>query len=542
MVIVQGDTTSAYGAALAADALGIPVAHVEAGLRSHDWTQPWPEERNRVMIDRLACLLFAPTAEAAANLGDESPAVRGRVLVTGNTGIDALLMTRATLGPAPPRDGPALILLTCHRRENFGAGIAAICDAALRLAARGDTLLLCPVHSNPAVGEVIRARLSAHPAIVLTGPLPYRETVAAMATAHLILTDSGGIQEEAPALGTPTLVLRDVTERPEALATGNLALVGTDPDRIVAAAARLLDDPCRACRDGASRLPVRSRRRGDEDPRCHRTIFLVGRARRSSIAFGAALDQGRRPIRSTPMAANWAPESWRGYEARQLPDYPDPEALAAAETTIARFPPLVFAGEARALTADLATGRGGQGVPAPGRRLRRELRRIPSQQHPRHLPRAAADGGGADLCVEAAGGEARPHGGPVRQAALDADGGDRRRLATQLPRRQRQRHRLHRGEPQTRSRADDPRLQPVRRHAQPAARLRLGRLCQSATGPPLDARLHGPQPVGGPLPGCCRPDRRCARLHGGLRARSRDRAAVAGHAFLYQPRGAAAPL
>jgi UDP-N-acetylglucosamine 2-epimerase (non-hydrolysing) len=243
MVIVQGDTTSAYGAALAADALGIPVAHVEAGLRSHDWTQPWPEERNRVMIDRLACLLFAPTAEAAGNLGDESPAVRGRVLVTGNTGIDALLMTRATLGPAPPRDGPALILLTCHRRENFGAGIAAICDAALRLAARGDTLLLCPVHSNPAVGEVIRARLSAHPAIVLTGPLPYRETVAAMATAHLILTDSGGIQEEAPALGTPTLVLRAVTERPEALATGNLALVGTDPDRIVAAAARLLDDP-----------------------------------------------------------------------------------------------------------------------------------------------------------------------------------------------------------------------------------------------------------------------------------------------------------
>ena len=243
MVLVQGDTTSAYAAALAAQALGIPVAHVEAGLRSHDLAQPWPEERNRVMIDRLATLLFPPTADAKANLIAERDVVTGDIVITGNTGIDALLTMRAKLPTTPAQDGPALILLTCHRRESFGAGIAAICDAALRLAARGDLTILCPVHSNPQVGDVVRAKLSDHPAIVLTGALPYRETVAAMATARIILTDSGGIQEEAPALGTPTLVLRDVTERPEGLATGNLVLVGTDPDRIVATASRLLDDP-----------------------------------------------------------------------------------------------------------------------------------------------------------------------------------------------------------------------------------------------------------------------------------------------------------
>lgn len=243
MVLVQGDTTSAYAAATAAHRLGIPVGHVEAGLRSHDLTQPWPEERNRVVIDQPATLLFAPTADAEANLLAERAVVTGDIRVAGNTGIDALLTMRANLPSPPPGDDPALILLTCHRRENFGAGIAAICDAALALAARGDVTLLCPVHSNPQVGDVIRVKLSDHPAIVLTGALPYRETVAIMATARLILTDSGGIQEEAPELGTPTLELRDVTERPEGLATGNPALVGTDPDRIVTTAVRLLDDP-----------------------------------------------------------------------------------------------------------------------------------------------------------------------------------------------------------------------------------------------------------------------------------------------------------
>jgi UDP-N-acetylglucosamine 2-epimerase (non-hydrolysing) len=244
IVLVQGDTTSAYAGALAADQLGVPVGHVEAGLRSHDLASPWPEERNRVEIDRIADLLFAPTTEAAGNLLDDRH-VRGRISLTGNSGIDALLLMRRRLVSLPPavEDGRALILLTCHRRESMGAGIDRICTAVLRLVARGDVRLLCPVHPNPVVGDMVRDRLGNHAAISLVEPLSYRDTVAAMAASRLILTDSGGIQEEAPALGVPALVLRDVTERPEGIVSGNLALVGTDPDRIVAAASRLLDDP-----------------------------------------------------------------------------------------------------------------------------------------------------------------------------------------------------------------------------------------------------------------------------------------------------------
>jgi UDP-N-acetylglucosamine 2-epimerase (non-hydrolysing) len=240
MVIVQGDTSTAYAAARAAATVGLPLAHVEAGLRSGDLADPWPEERNRVAIDRLATLLFAPTPEAAAKLAAER--CEGAVLITGNTGIDALLWMRGRVAlPAP--GGRGRILVTCHRRESFGQGIAEICSAVLTLADRGDVAVTCPVHSNPAVAEMVRARLAAHPAITLTDALGYADWVAAMVSAHLILTDSGGIQEEAPALGVPTLVLRHVTERPEALATGNLRLVGTDPATIVAAATRLLDDP-----------------------------------------------------------------------------------------------------------------------------------------------------------------------------------------------------------------------------------------------------------------------------------------------------------
>jgi UDP-N-acetylglucosamine 2-epimerase (non-hydrolysing) len=245
IVLVQGDTTSAYAAAIAARRLDVPIGHVEAGLRSHDLRQPWPEERNRVMVDRLSTLLFAPTQEALGNLMAERPAVNGHVVVTGNTGIDALLIAR---GPAPTPPGPAtagkhLIFLTCHRRESIGDGIAGICTAALQLADRGDVEILCPVHTNPQVAATVRERLGLHPAIRLTAPLPYHATVSAMAAARIILTDSGGIQEEAPALGVPTLVLRDLTERPEGVASGNLKLVGTDPTRIVSAASHLLDDP-----------------------------------------------------------------------------------------------------------------------------------------------------------------------------------------------------------------------------------------------------------------------------------------------------------
>ncbi len=243
IVLVQGDTNSAYAGALAAYRLAIPVGHVEAGLRSHDFDQPWPEERNRVMIDRLADLLFAPTPESAANLEFEREVVKGRCLITGNTGIDSLLTMRSRLPLERPMGERALLLLTCHRRENIGAGIEAICAAALRLADRGDIDILCPVHPNPAVGDTVRRLLGDHPSIKLTGALRYRDAVMAMAHARLILTDSGGIQEEAPALGTPVLVLREVTERPEGIASGNLLLVGTDTDRIVAEAGRLLDDP-----------------------------------------------------------------------------------------------------------------------------------------------------------------------------------------------------------------------------------------------------------------------------------------------------------
>jgi UDP-N-acetylglucosamine 2-epimerase (non-hydrolysing) len=243
MVLVQGDTTSAYAGALAAYRLGIPLGHVEAGLRSYDFAHPWPEERNRVMIDRLATLLFAPTPESAANLHAEADVVKGQCLITGNTGIDALLMMRAQLPVPASETEKKLILLTCHRRESIGRGIEAICTAALRLADRGDVVILCPVHPNPSVGAVVRAMLGQHPAITLTGALRYRDLVAAMVGAHLILTDSGGIQEEAPALGVPVLVLRKVTERPEGIGSGNLRLVGTDADRIVAEASRLLDHP-----------------------------------------------------------------------------------------------------------------------------------------------------------------------------------------------------------------------------------------------------------------------------------------------------------
>ncbi|WP_363182251.1 non-hydrolyzing UDP-N-acetylglucosamine 2-epimerase [Sphingomonas quercus] len=241
LVLVQGDTSSAYAAALAARSLGIPLGHVEAGLRSYDMDRPFPEERYRVAIDRIAALLFAPTPEAAANLGADR-AVRGQVLITGNTVIDALLTMRARLPPAPP-DPRRLVLVTCHRREAIGDGIDGICAAVARLAARDDVRILLPLHPNPAIRAPVQAALRDVPQVTLSDPLPYPEWVAAMSAAHLILSDSGGMQEEAPALGVPLLVLREVTERPEGLASGSLRLVGTNADRIVAAATRLLDDP-----------------------------------------------------------------------------------------------------------------------------------------------------------------------------------------------------------------------------------------------------------------------------------------------------------
>ncbi len=242
LVLVQGDTSSALAAALAAHGQGIPVGHVEAGLRSHDLNQPWPEESNRISIDRLSTLLFAPTPTAMANL-DADPMIKGERHLTGNSGIDALM---AIHPPAhrPPRQplGRRELVVTLHRRETIGAPLQGICEAIRALADRSDISVTLPVHPNPDVKAIVCARLAGHAAINLCDPLPYPEMLARLATADLILSDSGGLQEEAPALGVPLLILRDVTERPEAIICGSALLAGTDPRAIEAHATRLLDD------------------------------------------------------------------------------------------------------------------------------------------------------------------------------------------------------------------------------------------------------------------------------------------------------------
>lgn len=249
LVIVQGDTTTAFCGALGAFYRGVAVAHVEAGLRSGDFGQPFPEEMNRVLATKLAALHFAPTDAAAENLLREGVAPEG-IRVTGNTGIDALLETRDALAsgdllaegvPAIDAD-KKLILVTAHRRESFGEGFDGICDALLRLAARGDVQIVYPVHPNPQVRAVVERRLGGIAAIRLIEPLSYVPFVDLMRRAHVLLTDSGGIQEEGPSLGKPVLVLREKTERPEAVAAGAARLTGTDPARIVAEASLLLDD------------------------------------------------------------------------------------------------------------------------------------------------------------------------------------------------------------------------------------------------------------------------------------------------------------
>lgn len=242
LVLVQGDTASAVAGAWAARGCGIPLGHVEAGLRSFDLRQPSPEEGHRIVIDRIAGLLFAPTERAAANLRRDSRS-GGRVWVTGNTGIDALLHMRARLGPRRTAAGDRrLILATCHRRENQGERARAVCEALKRMVAELPVRIVAPLHPNRHVRRAVEEALGGTPFIELTEPLDYAEMVRLMDESWLILSDSGGLQEEAPALGRPLLVLREVTERPEALATGNIALVGTDPDRIAAAVAGLLED------------------------------------------------------------------------------------------------------------------------------------------------------------------------------------------------------------------------------------------------------------------------------------------------------------
>jgi UDP-N-acetylglucosamine 2-epimerase (non-hydrolysing) len=249
LAVVQGDTTTTFCGALAAFYQRVPVAHVEAGLRTGDLYQPFPEELNRVLTARMAALHFAATPEAAGHLAREG--ICERVFVTGNTGIDAVLWVRDRLesgelrvsGPRMQMPGKRLVLVTAHRRESFGEGFDRICQALLKIADREDVHLVYPVHPNPNVREAVHRHLQSHPRITLMEPMDYVPFVDLMRRAFLILTDSGGIQEEGPSLGKPVLVLREKTERPEAVTAGTVKLVGTDVERIVSEAARLLDDP-----------------------------------------------------------------------------------------------------------------------------------------------------------------------------------------------------------------------------------------------------------------------------------------------------------
>jgi UDP-N-acetylglucosamine 2-epimerase (non-hydrolysing) len=242
--MVQGDTTSAFVGALAAFYQRIPVAHLEAGLRTDDLFEPFPEEANRRLITPLASLHFAPTELAARRLRREGVPAQ-RVLVTGNTVIDALLKVRSTLPQSP--DSPMrrrVILLTMHRRESFGRPFENICQAILDLVERNPLVEVhFPVHASPFVREPVERLLSGHPRIILSEPLEYGELVRLMEASYLVMTDSGGLQEEAPALGKPVLVLRDKTERPEAIRAGTACLVGSRRQRILNTAERLLHDP-----------------------------------------------------------------------------------------------------------------------------------------------------------------------------------------------------------------------------------------------------------------------------------------------------------
>lgn len=245
LVLVQGDTTTAFAAALSAFYEQIPVGHVEAGLRTDNLLDPFPEEANRRLISQIAHLHFAPTQQSAANL--QASGVVGRVMLTGNTVIDALLRMSERAPVLSDLDidwvGKRVILATVHRRENWGERLQHIADGMLQvLDHHPDTVLLLPLHRNPTVREPLQALLGAHPRVVLTEPLDYDRLVAAMKGCTLLLTDSGGLQEEAPALGKPVLVLRETTERPEAVESGTARLVGTDPATIYREASLLLDD------------------------------------------------------------------------------------------------------------------------------------------------------------------------------------------------------------------------------------------------------------------------------------------------------------
>lgn len=249
MVLLQGDTTTVMAAALAAFYAGVPVGHVEAGLRTRDKRSPFPEEINRVIATHLSDLHFAPTQQARRNLLHEG-IIPGRIIVTGNTVIDALFHVRSTVTGSRKRFermfpgvdfSKRMILVTGHRRENFGEGFLNICRGIRTVARRHpDVEIVYPVHLNPNVQKPVRSILGRLPNVHLLGPQPYLPFVFLMDVCSLILTDSGGVQEEAPSLGKPVLVMRDRTERPEAVKAGTVRLVGTSSRKIVTEIERLL--------------------------------------------------------------------------------------------------------------------------------------------------------------------------------------------------------------------------------------------------------------------------------------------------------------
>ncbi len=252
-LLVHGDTTTTMAASLAAFYAQVPVGHVEAGLRTGNIYAPWPEEMNRMVVGRIATLHFAPTETARASLLAENvdPA---QIIVTGNTVIDALHQVVARFEQDATLDAQMqalfpfldaskrMILVTGHRRENFGAGFENICQALKTISEASDTQIVYPVHLNPNVQAPVKRILGDVDTVHLIAPQDYLPFVWLMSRAHLIITDSGGVQEEAPSLGKPVLVMRDTTERPEAVAAGTVLLVGTDPERIVHETLRLLND------------------------------------------------------------------------------------------------------------------------------------------------------------------------------------------------------------------------------------------------------------------------------------------------------------
>lgn len=249
LLLVQGDTTTVLAGALAGFHAGVPVVHLEAGLRTGDVRAPWPEEMNRRLVSRLATLHLAPTTVAVDNLIREG-IDRASIVLTGNTVVDAL---HAVLARDVPWRAPALavldehdrrvVLVTVHRRESWGAPIERIVAALATMATkRPDTVFVLPLHPNPRVRDAVVGRLAGFENCMLLPPLLYTDLVRLLHRSHLVLTDSGGLQEEAPSLGRPVLVLREATERPEGVAVGAARLVGTDPTQIVGETLRLLDD------------------------------------------------------------------------------------------------------------------------------------------------------------------------------------------------------------------------------------------------------------------------------------------------------------